>query len=342
MAADDDLPDDARTSVDGTDGVTDDGDGDGDGDKLEPGRREPSVQASLLWDELGLAPVEIALPKGVGLTLRHYRAAGAAGGDGEGGRSTPGDRVDDLGEDDDRTDAELDGPDLKADADADPAEDATVEDDPAEDDDDPAGDDTAEDEAADDESGRPDEDGDSEGAVFLAHGGTLQLFRSAAGLLAFVAADAGPDPTRPDRTGPAGLDPGDGSARHDLATTPGWPAFVRAVSAGEITADDVVPDEEDRYELDLVVENLRGGHDAWEPDLLIGAGEVARDLAFALGLREVLTVLSPGSPLDDLDEALRDGGFLARRRVRRVGADQAALAWRSVIGRISATVEWHD
>jgi hypothetical protein len=91
-----------------------------------------------------------------------------------------------------------------------------------------------------------------------------------------------------------------------------------------------------------VVENLRGGHDVWEPDLIIGAGEIARDLGFALGLREVLETLDAGSPLDDLDEGIRSEGFLARRRLKKLGVEQVAIGWRTLIGKISASVEWHD
>ncbi|BCB80001.1 hypothetical protein Pflav_064110 [Phytohabitans flavus] len=42
------------------------------------------------------------------------------------------------------------------------------------------------------------------------------------------------------------------------------------------------------------MENLRGGHDTWDFNLLIEAGEAARDLAYALRLTPVLTALSPG------------------------------------------------
>jgi len=97
-----------------------------------------------------------------------------------------------------------------------------------------------------------------------------------------------------------------------------------------------------------VVENLRGGHDAWDPNLILSAGEVARDIAYALRLDGVLNVLSPGAPLDNLDEALRSatsggvGGFLAKRRVRKIGAQQASLGWRTVIGKISGVVDWRD
>jgi len=175
-----------------------------------------------------------------------------------------------------------------------------------------------EDEDEDDDEDEPVREADAEAveeAVFLATDGRLHLFRSAEGLVEFV------------RSG----------AEHDLVEVDGWADVVRELQPGHVD-----PDEEDSYELDLVVENLRGGHDTWDADLLIAAGEIARDLAFALKLNDVLAALAPGSPLDDLDEALRNGGFLARRRLRKIGAEQAALAWRSVIGKISAAVEWHD
>ena len=53
-----------------------------------------------------------------------------------------------------------------------------------------------------------------------------------------------------------------------------------------------------------------------------------------------------GSPLDDLDEALRSaaaggvGSFFGRRRLRKIGAQQATLGWRTIIGKISAAVDW--
>ena len=203
----------------------------------EAGEDEQSLDTALFWTDVEIDPVEIALPSGVGLTLRHYRAT-------------------------------------------------------------------------------EDDDGDEiEEAVFLAHRGKLHLFRSPEGLVEFINSDA----------------------PHDLTELDDWPQVVR-----RCRPEDLVPTDEDKYELDLVVENLRGGHDVWESELLIPAGEVARDIAFACELDDVLAALAPGSPLDDLDEGLRDGGFLARRRLKKVGAEQAAIAWRSVIGKISAAVEWHD
>ncbi|HEV7757287.1 MAG TPA: hypothetical protein VGO94_15640 [Mycobacteriales bacterium] len=198
---------------------------------------EQSPQTALFWEDASVDPVEIAFPKDVGYTLRHYR-----------------------------TDTDEDGNEV-------------------------------------------------EEAVFLAHEGTLHLFRSAEGLVEFL------------RSG----------APHDLTTVDGWAEIVE-----KVTPADIVPDSEDRYELDLVVENLRGGADVWDPDLVIGAGEIARDLGFALGLREVLVSLEPGSPLDALDEGIRAEGFLARRRLRKISAEQVAIGWRTMIGKLATATEWHD
>jgi hypothetical protein len=162
---------------------------------------------------------------------------------------------------------------------------------------------------------------DEEVPVFLSHRGRLLLFPSPESLASFIGSDA----------------------PHDLAQLDTWPAMAKRVRPA-----DIVPTGEDTYELDLVVENLRGGHDAWDLALLISAGEFARDAGWALKLEPVITALSAGSPLDDLDEALRAtaaggvGGLFARRRLRRVGAQQASLGWRTVIGKISAAVDWRD
>ena len=78
------------------------------------------------------------------------------------------------------------------------------------------------------------------------------------------------------------------------------------------------------YELDLVVENLRGGPDAWDAPLILKAGELARDLVTRCGSRPYDRALAAGSPLDDLDEALRAaeaggvGGFFAKRKLRKI------------------------
>jgi hypothetical protein len=157
--------------------------------------------------------------------------------------------------------------------------------------------------------------------MFLSHRGKLLTFKTPESLVSFI------------RSG----------APHDLAQLDTWPTVAKRVQSTDI---DPAPD--DRYELDLVVENLRGGHDTWDLPLLIAAGEVARDLGHALRLKPVILALAPGSPLDDLDESLRSaenggmGGFFGRRKLRKIGAQQASLGWRSIIGKISAAVDWRD
>ncbi|HEX2355663.1 MAG TPA: DNA primase [Micromonosporaceae bacterium] len=284
---------------------------------------EPAADS--LWDEVAVEPVEIALPAGVGLTLRAYRPSTTLmpteveGRDEEDPfdarkhRHTP-------DEDDDTVvilDEEFAA--LAAADDEDDARERLVKRRTGEE----QGD--AEDSAADDEDelGEEEEEEEEEEEVpaFLSHRGRLLLFKTAESLVAFV------------RSG----------AEHDLTQLDSWADVVERVQPG-----DVRPTEEDSYELDLVVENLRGGHDAWDLDLLIEAGEIARDVGYALRLQPVVTALAPGSPLDDLDEALRSaaaggiGGFMGRRRLRKIGAQQASLGWRTIIGKISAAVDWRD
>jgi hypothetical protein len=162
---------------------------------------------------------------------------------------------------------------------------------------------------------------DEEAPLFLSHRGRLQLFGDARSLVEFVQSDA----------------------PHDMRQLDTWSSLAKRVRP-----DDVEPREEDTYELDLVVENLRGGVDAWDFALLISAGEFARDIGQALHLTSVINTMSPGSPLDDLDEALRAatgggiGGALGRRRLRRFGAQQASLGWRNVIGKVSGATDWRE
>ncbi|MFG1603053.1 DNA primase [Actinoplanes sp. NPDC049265] len=269
-----------------------------------------------LWDEARVSPVEIAMPGGVGLTLRAYRksseltpteietdeddpfeareraAAARAAADEEEVI------VDDefqalLAEDDDKTKKSAG----TADADAEEPDPADFEDEP-----------------------EPEPE-DEENPIFLSHRGRLLTFKTPESLVSFI------------RSG----------APHDMTQLDSW-----STVAERVQSSDVDPLPEDRYELDLVVENLRGGHDTWDLPLLIAAGEVARDLGHALRLKPVILALAPGSPLDDLDESLRKaetggmGGYFGRRRLKKIGAQQASLGWRSIIGKISAAVDWRD
>jgi hypothetical protein len=279
-----------------------------------------------LWDEVRISPVEIAMPGGVGLTLRAYRLASEL---------TPTEI--EVDEDD-----PFEARDRAAAARAAEEEGVVVDDDFAalvaegdsgsgserksdgtvttED-----GEVVAEPDAADfaDEAEEAEEEAeeDEEVPIFLSHRGKLLAFKTPESLTSFI------------RSG----------APHDLAQLDSW-----ATVAERVQSSDVDPKPEDRYELDLVVENLRGGHDTWDLPLLIAAGEVARDLGHALRLKPVILALAAGSPLDDLDESLRSaesggmGGFFGRRRLRKIGAQQASLGWRSIIGKISAAVDWRD
>lgn len=270
-----------------------------------------SARTNKLWSDVRVDPIEIALPGGVGYTLRAYRPASEIARS-EGGAATV---------------VELDDFDAAAAAVArrrrgDEAEEADVEDveELAEDDIDDEG---ADDLEVEDEEGDEDEeeDEDEEVPVFLGRQGRVYLFHSPEKLVEFVKS----------------------GSEHDLAQVDSWSDLVKRVKT-----DDVVALDEDTYELDLVVENLRGGPDAWDAPLILKAGEVARDLAFALRIEPVVIALASGSPLDDLDEALRSaeaggvGSFFARRRLRKIPAQQSSLAWRTIIGKISAVAEWRD
>jgi len=264
-----------------------------------------------LWDEVRISPVEIAMPGGVGVTLRAYRKASEL---------TPTEI--DTSDDEDPFDSRERVAAARA-----AEEDEVIVDDEfaalvAEDPDGKAAkaDDVEEPDPADFEE-EPAETEDEEQPIFLSHRGRLLMFKSPEKLVSFI------------RSG----------APHDLAQLDSWPTVAERVQSS-----DVDPLPEDRYELDLVVENLRGGHDTWDLPLLIKAGELGRDLGIALRLKPVILNLSPGSPLDDLDDALRSAneggvaGYFGRRRLKKIGAQQSSLGWRSIIGKISAAVDWRD
>jgi len=265
-----------------------------------------------LWEEARIEPVEIALPAGVGLTLRAFRKSSEL---------TP---TEVIAEEDDPYDAR------RREVEEEEEEEEVIVDEEFQallaegDDDDKPSASSDEPDPADFEDEKAEEEdkaADEDVPMFLSHQGRLLAFKSPESLVSFI------------RSG----------APHDLAQLDTW-----ATVAERVQSTDIDPSADDRYELDLVVENLRGGHDTWDLSLLIAAGEVARDLGFALRLKPVILALSPGSPLDDLDESLRSaesggmGGFFGRRRLKKIGAQQASLGWRSVIAKISAAVDWRD
>ncbi|MET7468496.1 DNA primase [Micromonospora sp. NPDC005211] len=291
--------------------------------------RPPADRA--LWDEVRIDPVEIALPAGTGFTLRAYRQAreldptDVAERDQDDpflARRQVVETEDDeevviLDEEFAALSAEEDDEDEEKDAKS--RRKAKAKADASDDEDAAESDDEDEDAAEGDED--EDEAGDEEVPVFLTHKGRLLLFKTPESLVTFI------------RSG----------APNDMSQLDSWNELSERLEPA-----DIAPLDEDTYELDLVVENLRGGHDAWDHELLIEAGEIARDLAYALRLPAVLDMLSAGSSLDDLDEALRAsvnggvGGFLGRRRLKKIGAQTASLGWRTIVGKISAVVDWRD
>lgn len=318
--------DDAAGSTDATASaavVDDDGDAvldedavDGDADPVtSDADRSP-------WDETRIEPVEIALPSGAGFTLRAYRLSTELTPTDIGERDEDDlfaararrsaeeddeavvilDDEDDDEAEDDLTDSRRSRSGRAKDADDDDAEALDAE------------------EQEEEEEPEPEPAGEDV-PIFLTNRGKLLLFKTPESLVTFV------------RSG----------APHDLTQLDTWDQLAERIQPA-----DIAPLDEDSYELDLVVENLRGGHDTWDPTLLIEAGEAARDLAYALRLPSVLDMLSSGSSLDDLDEALRAtvnggiGGFMGRRRLRKIGAQTASLGWRTIIGKISAAVDWRD
>jgi hypothetical protein len=277
-----------------------------------PEQSASGLAGPALWEEVRIAPVEIALPAGVGVTLRAYRKASElTPTEVEADEDDPFEarkrRVADDDEEEVIVDEEFQA--LLAEGDSGtPASTDTDEPDP-------------EDFEDEQEKAAEERAANEEVPIFLTHKGRLLAFKSPESLVSFI------------RSG----------APHDLAQLDTW-----ATLADRVQSTDIDPQPDDRYELDLVVENLRGGHDTWDLPLLIAAGEVARDLGYALRLKPVILALSAGSPLDDLDESLRSaesggmGGFFGRRRLKKIGAQQASLGWRSVIGKISAAVDWRD
>ena len=291
----------------------------------EPDEDAPSTRSTRtekLWADVRVDPVEVALPGGVGYTLRAYRSSAEI--------AQP---------DTTRTaEAELDDFDAASAAvarrrrggmaDDDEAavdEDVDELDQEAEelDEDDLDQEELDEEELEDEEEEEEDEDADvvQDVPIFLGRDGRIFLFHSQDKLVEFVKS----------------------GAEHDLSQIDTWPTLVKRISG-----KDIVPLEDDTYELDLVVENLRGGPDAWDSALILKAGEVARDLSFALRIDPVVIALAAGSPLDDLDEALRSaeaggiGGLFAKRKLRKIPAQQSSLAWRTIIGKISAAADWRD
>ncbi|SDD47530.1 hypothetical protein [Glycomyces harbinensis] len=268
-----------------------------------------SAETDKLWNETGVDPVELHLGKDSGFTLRAYRMSD----------TLPGAKAAEEPETDadEAAAKEEDAPVEDAEGRPEADEAAVPEDEDAPEPDASAFEDDEEPEAEVEEDAL--DAAPEEVPVFLTRKGKLLVFREPEALVAYVRENDD----------------------HDLAVIDEYAELQE-----RLTADDVSCDEDDTYELDLVVANLRGGHDAWEPELLIKAAEVGRDLGYALKNDSIVGALSPGSPLDDLDETFRvvvEGGLrgkLAKRRLRKNDSQQAAIAWRGVIAKVNDHVDW--
>ncbi|HIW62088.1 MAG TPA: hypothetical protein H9881_06505 [Candidatus Stackebrandtia excrementipullorum] len=259
-----------------------------------------SAKADAFWEKVGVEPVEIALPKGVGLTLRAYRMS---------------DTVEPV-EVEEEPEPEPEPEPKKGKKGKKAKKEPEPEPEPDEEDEDV---DEIDADDSDDDEPEEEEIEPEEIPVFLTIGGKLPLFQSPQALVKFVKSNP---PT-------------------DLSGIDTWDKLVKGIKA-----DYVVATEDDTYELDLVVRNLRGGHDEWDAELIVSAAEVARDLGFALRVPAILSTLGQGAPLDHLDNALRsiaEGGFramFAKRKARKIGAEQTTLAWRGIIVKIADVVDW--
>ena len=182
-----------------------------------------------LWSAVRIDPVEIALPKGVGYTLRAYRPVTEV---------TP----TDISEREEDAFPERARPASEDQPGNGYADEYDEEDDEDEDYDEDDGFEAEEDEDDEDELDEAELDEEEAAAaaepeevpVFLGRAGLVYLFRSPEGLVDFVKS----------------------GAVHDLSQLDTWSELT-----GKLSADDVVPLPEDTYELDLVVDNLRGSRE---------------------------------------------------------------------------------
>jgi PAS domain-containing protein len=138
-----------------------------------------------------------------------------------------------------------------------------------------------------------------------------------------------------------------GGVVRDAEGQPQWlDGFLMDISERK-AAEQALRDGEEQFR--SLIDNLPGvtntcGHTS--PSAITELGASGTDEGRAM--MQTVHDLAPGSPLDDLDESLRTaekggmGGFFGRRRLKKIGAQQASLGWRSVIGKISAAVDWRD
>jgi hypothetical protein len=102
---------------------------------------------------------------------------------------------------------------------------------------------------------------------------------------------------------------------------------------------------QNRYRLDLAPVTLERNPRQWLIDLIIHAGDIARELTYALDIAEAHELLGPGTLLDRLDDALRvaqSSPFRrqARRDLRAFDQTRLVAGWRRVVEVIEARMDW--
>ena len=156
-------------------------------------------------------------------------------------------------------------------------------------------------------------------AVFTAVAGRLPLFRRPEQATEFAAVSAG----------------------HDMSEVLHWDWLSESMSRAFLPLLD-----DHRYDLDLPSANLEMDPARWLPDLIVKAGDVARELVAALAIEEGYALLSPGSARTVLDDQLRASGRRPRPRTVRQWQqrDHGVLAsgWQHVVELIGSRVDWQS
>jgi Protein kinase domain len=156
-------------------------------------------------------------------------------------------------------------------------------------------------------------------AVFAGVAGRLRLFRRPEQATEFAVATAG----------------------HDMSEVLHWDWLSESMSRAFLPLLD-----DHRYDLDLPSANLEMDPARWLSDLIVKAGDVARELVLALAIEEGYALLRPGSPLDRLDDELRAARRRPRPRTVRQWQqlDRGVLAaeWEHVVDLIGSRVDWQN
>ncbi|WP_173161560.1 Hsp70 family protein [Phytohabitans suffuscus] len=155
-------------------------------------------------------------------------------------------------------------------------------------------------------------------AVFASQGPRLPLFR------------------RPEQA----TDHAAGGDDHAMASILHWESLRESMAVAFLP---LLP--RNRYVLDLPSVSLERDPKQWLTDLIVQAGDIARELTYALDIPQGQDLLGPGTLLDRLDDALRAAqrSSLRRKAHRDLRAfDQARLVsgWRRVASLIDSHLDW--